>query len=730
MLNLNDIVRNDLDRIVAVEPEKDGTATLFRRTREDKVEHLSVPFQPWLLLANPALAEELSGVSELIALPGNGIFTIRALFQNTDAYYEALKTLKKVTGKTPSAPSAPYRVFSDLSQQFLSTYPARLFGGMAFGEIRRMQLDIETHAIGEEHFSNPKCPDDTIFLVSLKDSTGWEKYIVSENNNELQLLQELIATIQERDPDVIEGHNIFNFDLNYILTRCKMHKLPFAIGRDGSQPSQRESRFSAGEKIIPFTRCDIYGRHVIDTLHLVNLYDVSHRDMDSHGLKASAKYFNVASPDRTYVEGSQISALFFKDPQTIIKYCMDDARETDALSRILSPSYFYQTQLVPLTYQSVITRGNATRIDALLCAEYLMRNAPLPVPAAPIPLQGALTASDEMGIFHNVWHVDVRSLYPSIIISKQLTPASDKEGVFLRLLTELRRFRLAAKDARKTAPPERRSEYDALQSTFKILINSFYGYTAFTQGTFNDFNMASLITATGREILSGMHDFLVSSGATVIEMDTDGIYFTPPAAQLDMQDMEQKIQATLPPGIEIELDASYRAMFGYKSKNYALLHNDGKITIAGAALKSRGAEPYQRRFISQAITLMLNDKLSEVKSLYEKYVDDIENHRLPISDFAQKENLSTSPQNYADKLKEGKTKRSAAYELALASGKEYKVGDAVEFYVTGNKKTVSVTDNSCLLANAPTDSRDENIPYYISKLQQLYKKLTEFSNLS
>ena len=51
-----------------------------------------------------------------------------------------------------------------------------------------------------------------------------------------------------------------------------------------------------------------------------------------------------------------------------------------------------------------------------------------------------------------------------------------------------------------------------------------------------------------------------------------------------------------------------------------------------------------------------------------------------------------------------------------------------EFYVTGNKKSVSVTDNSRLLANAPTDARDENIPYYVAKLQQLYKKLTEFSN--
>ena len=234
MLNLNAIIRNDLERIVAVEPETDGTATLFRRTKEDRIERFSLPFKPWLLLATPVLAESLSGLDELIALPGDGIFTIRAAFQNSNAYYEALKTLKKLTGKTPGAPNAPYRVFSDLTQQFLSTYPARLFGGMEFGELRRMQLDIETHSIGEPHFSDATRPDDAIFLVSLKDSTGWEKHIASQDNNELRLLQELIATIQERDPDVIEGHNIFNFDLNYILTRCKMHKLPFAVGRDGS----------------------------------------------------------------------------------------------------------------------------------------------------------------------------------------------------------------------------------------------------------------------------------------------------------------------------------------------------------------------------------------------------------------------------------------------------------------------------------------------------------------
>ena len=140
--------------------------------------------------------------------------------------------------------------------------------------------------------------------------------------------------------------------------------------------------------------------------------------------------------------------------------------------------------------QNCVLRGNATRIDALLCAEYLSENAGLPSPQASSFLQGALSEAAEIGVFRPVWHIDVRSLYPSIIISEKLTPSNDWRGVYLRLLKDLREFRLAAKDAMKTAEGAERDHLNALQSSFKVLINSFYGYTAFVQGTFNDYAMA------------------------------------------------------------------------------------------------------------------------------------------------------------------------------------------------------------------------------------------------
>ena len=94
-----------------------------------------------------------------------------------------------------------------------------------------------------------------------------------------------------------------------------------------------------------------------DTFHLLLFYDAIHRSLESYNLKYAAKHFGVAAPDRTYVEGAEISSAWEKDRENLLKYALDDVRETRALSAILSPSYFYQAQLVPISYQNCIVRG-------------------------------------------------------------------------------------------------------------------------------------------------------------------------------------------------------------------------------------------------------------------------------------------------------------------------------------------------------------------------------------
>lgn len=717
---------DQLNRIVAVETAEDGTAEIFVRQENDTVERRTMPFHPFLLTAFEAFPADRPGI-RVTPLAGPGDFRFKVEFDHAEQYDEAVAMLKKTTGFSGGQPNAPFRLFSDLTQQFLIQHDLRLFSGMAFPEVRRLQFDIETLCSPGYEFPNADRADDAVIIISLADSTGWEKVLsLADFPSEKELLEAFCSEVTGRDPDILEGHNIFRFDLPYLETRAKRHKVKLKLGRDGSAPKKRNSRFSVAERIVTYTRYDIYGRHVADTCFLLYFYDAVHRNLDSYGLKYAAKHFGVAAPDRTYIDGAAITHAWSHDRENLLKYALDDVRETRALSAILSPSWFYQTRIVPYGYQNCIVRGNATRIDSLFAAEYLKAGNALPAAERGRTFAGALTQALETGVFERVDHCDVRSLYPSVILSEGWIPARDTLQIFPQWLRKLRSFRLEAKDAAKKAETqEKKDYYSALQSAFKILINSFYGYLGFEQGFLNDFNMAERVTSRGREILTLMLETLKASGAKIIEMDTDGIYFQL-AEGKTLADVDAALKAVLPDGIEVDFDESYPAMFCYKSKNYALLTANGEITLTGAALKSRGLEPFQRRYMLQVIDALLHHDRQAPDRIHAEFTRALNAHALPFAELAKSETLADSPETYKRKLAAGTGKRSAAYELAIKSGREYRQGDQIAFYITGDKKRVSVVDNAKLLTDADESVRDENVPYYLDKLEELRKKFAPF----
>ena len=334
---------DQLNRIVAVETAKDGTAEVFIRQENDIVERRTMPFHPFLLTAFEAFPAEHPGI-RVTPLTGPGDFRFKAEFDNSEQYDEAVAMLKQTTGFSGGQPNAPFRLFSDLTQQFLIQHDLRLFTGMAFPEVRRLQFDIETLCSPGYEFPNADRADDAVIIISLSDSTGWEKVLsLADFPSEKELLEAFCAEVTGRDPDILEGHNIFRFDLPYLETRAKRHKIKLKLGRDGSTPKKRNSRFTVAERIVTYTRYDIYGRHVADTCFLLYFYDAVHRNLDSYGLKYASRHFGVAAPDRTYIDGSAITAAWQNDRENLLKYALDDVRETNALSAILSPSWFYQT---------------------------------------------------------------------------------------------------------------------------------------------------------------------------------------------------------------------------------------------------------------------------------------------------------------------------------------------------------------------------------------------------
>src|SRR5262249_8287494 len=571
-------------RIVAIELGEPGTVKVYRREPDGSTVGDVEPFHPFVWADSDVVdlgieSEKLQG-----DLKYGGLIRV-------DRWKEliALRNGLKGAGRD-------FFAFTDPVQHYLTASSRTLFKDLPFEELKRMQLEVLSIVPTIRDDPGDK---DRVISIALSENTGWEELIVVDPKNaeesERSALRRLTALIKERDPDVIEGHNLFRSDLPYLVGRAKKLKTKLDWGRSGGFLRSRPSRLQIAEKTIDYPKFTIDGRHFVDTFLLAQFYDVGMRSLAGFERSDVARHFDLCDSEQiSSLTGKELERAYLDDSEIFHRRALCGIRETRALSDLLSPSYFIQAQIFPYNYQDVIVRGNATRINALFLREYFRQRHSIPELPMPRGFEGGYTDIFFTGVARNVWHCDIASLYPSVMLQFECFPATDQLQIFRHLLTDLRTFRLEAKaQMRAEKGPAQQHHLQALQNTFKILLNSFYGYLGFAQGHFADFDAAARVTQIGRDLLKKMIEWLNAHGAQVIEVDTDGIYFVPPE-NFSVDNLQKALAKELPPGIDVEIDEQFDAMFSYKAKNYALLTRDGDVIIKGGALKSRGLEKFQR----------------------------------------------------------------------------------------------------------------------------------------
>ncbi len=721
--------RDSTPSITAVEFDGNNHMDIFFRIG-GKITTRKEIFKPFLFIKEPALLNDWRHTYKTRKLEGDAYYQCLVFLDCWTDLQRLLRHLKRTTGTTSTSFNAPYYYLNDPVLQHLLITGKTLFKGISFHDLVRLQLDIETYCEEGYEFSNPEREKDRIIVISLSDSSGWEYSLSGKEFDEKRMLEIMVEQINLRDPDVIEGHNIFNFDLHYIELRAKRHKVPLTIGRNGKLLKSHQSRLNIAERTIAYRKFEAYGRHIVDTYLLAQMYDVTTRKLESYGLKIVAKHFNVAAPERTYIQPEKINWYFHHNHHDLLKYAMDDVRETRAISEILSQSFFYQTQIFPYSFQNAIIRGNATKIDSLFIREYLNANHSIPHLPKPKEYSGGYTDIFYQGVVKKILYCDVQSLYPSIILTFNYLPKKDLLHIFKSLLEDLKDFRLKAKQMVDVAKTRAAKLYfEALQSTFKILINSFYGYMGFAYGHFGDFDAAGKVATKGRELIKSMIVWLEESKCKVIEIDTDGIYFVPPENIRKDEEEEkfvQELSDILPSGINLELAGRYKAMLSYKIKNYVLLDYNDHMIIKGSGLRSRGLELFQRKFMEEIFYLILTGKGEEVEELLQKYIHELVNHKWNKRMFIKTETLQDSLPVYSEKVRKKRRTASASYELAIKSKRNYQPGDQISYYVIGTKSRVRVFDNCKLASEWNEKEPDENVEYYKKKLITLYEKFQPF----
>ena len=591
-----------------------------------------------------------------------------------------------------------------LIEQYLAISGRTYFKGMAYEDVRRMQFDLETTGL------NPA--RDRIFMISVKDSDGFEALLDTSGCSEAELLERFVALVRERDPDVLENHNVFGFDLPFLVKRAEKLGVPLALGRDGSPPTSYQDSVKIGEKSDSFTRCTVVGREVVDTLHSVRRYGAIVRDMRQHGLKEAARYFGFAREGREYVPGAQIWETFQRDPDRVRRYAMDDVCEVDELSRLLLRTPFALAQMVPKPYERIATSGTGQGlIEPLLVRAYLMHGKALPSGrSGGGSYAGGRTELFTSGVVRNVVKADVASLYPSLMLTYKIGPKSDHLGAFLTLLRELTALRLRHKAEARRHPPMTSESlaHDAASGAMKQLVNSFYGSLGTSFALFGDLNAASEVTRRGRDVLAQMLVELERHGVLLVEADTDGVLFSVPASwtEADEQRLVEEISASLPDGIRIEHEGRYAVMYSYAEKNYVLQGYDGRVRLVGGSFRSTKSERYGEQFLRAAAPLLLNGDVPALRDLYLDTVGRLRARDVPVDEVCVSIVLSKSPQAYA---KSGR--REEQYEVLLGAGREsWRAGDRVSYYQARGRRKKLVEEFE----------DDYDVDHYVRRLKETY----------
>jgi DNA polymerase elongation subunit (family B) len=710
--------------IVSVWAEPDGRAFVWRRIAETgALIREEARFRPWLLLDAfhhlPVTCRELQGPGALRYLvSADHLKTLTsAVLEGASRQLGRRVTNLRELGKDAVLALPP-------EEQYLVATGRTYFRGLSFDHLRRLQFDLETTGLDPQR--------DRIFLIALRDPSGATELLEAATHDdagEAALIAQLVAKVQAADPDVIENHNLHGFDLPFLQSRARRLRVPLALGRIGPPGlRQRAARrgTASGNDDGRRVRLVAPGRELIDTLDAVLRYDFATRDLPNHGLKAVARHLGLAGPNREMIRGDQIYTVYRRDPERVRRYAAADVEEVAGVARMLGGAAFALAQIAPRRYERLADAGAATGIiDPLLVRAYLHAGAALPAhqPSDGTPHSGAALHVFATGVAHRIVKADVASLYPSLMRAYRIGPRRDHLGALLALVDRLVELRLAAKAAARAAAPGSAARFgqEAMSAAMKLVVNSAYGYLAAggELTRFADVHAANEVTRRGRETLDLMCRELAARGVTLLEADTDGVYFAVPEGwtEADERRVVTEVAALLPPLVQLEFEGRYAAMLSHEPKNYALLGYHRALLLRGVAFRSSRAEPFGEAFLRRAIGHLLAGDISGVREAFVDTLDSLRRRQLPAYDVSSKVRLTKSPAEY---LATRETRRELPYEALLAAGHNtWSVGDRIRVYRTrgGNGGVIeeSEEDNA-----TPDDRRDYDVNHYEHVLRDTF----------
>eukprot|EP01071_Lankesteria_metandrocarpae_P010903 Lankesteria_metandrocarpae@DN5381_c0_g1_i2.p1 len=513
---------------------------------------------------------------------------------------------------------------------------------------------------------------------------------VLQFSDESTMLSRWQALMLAVDPDILTGYNCINFDMNYLIERSDVLKIPTVklLGRMRNVQSRvKDSRISSRALGTHLNKdINIAGRVQLDILEAVR------RDykLKSYSLNAVSAHF--LKEQKEDVHYSMIGDLHRGNAETrkrVAVYCLKDAelplRLLDKLLLLYNFVEMARVTGVPFTY--LLTRGQQIKVTSQLLRKCLSLDIVVPSvrPAGgdhEVAYEGATVLDPKKGFYQDpIATLDFASLYPSIMMAYNLcyctliapelvhtvpladrvtTPSGNtfirktvREGVLPMIVGELIGARKRARaEIAKQSDPFVKAVLNGRQLALKISANSVYGFTGATSGgQLPCLEISTSITAYGRQMIDKTKEmvestYTVSAGhefdADVVYGDTDSVmvkFGTDDIAEAMRlgRDAAARMTEQFPPPIRLEFEKVFCPFMLMNKKRYAglLYSRPEKYDY----IDCKGIETVRRDFcllVQQLIDASLNKILIErdvegAKENVKRTVSELLQHKVDMS---------------------------------------------------------------------------------------------------
>lgn len=462
--------------------------------------------------------------------------------------------------------------------------------------------------------------------------------------DERSILEEFVRVVEREDPDIITGYNIGGYDIPLLVERAQALGLgDLALGRDRAAPKD------AGERLW---RID--GRIVADA------WWSARRDLRPKQETLQFVARTLLGDKKLDVDRRNIEAEWAKDRERVMEYCEHDAslalRILQKLRTIDKAADMATVAHLPL--EEGLNGRTSLFIDAMLIPRADRRGIGVPPSRRARrdnPIEGGYVHTIRPGIYRWVVVLDFKSMYPSIIIARNicfttLSPkgttvspagarflaAEERQGVIPEILRELLQDRDRFRQlARTSETPEQRAYFDGLQNAVKILMNSFYGVLASSFYRFTDKDIGAAITAFAREAITTIIRSLEADGHEVVYSDTDSVFVRSPVESLEGsrefgEALSKRFTAA---GVTFEFQSVYQSLFSHGAKKRYVgrtVWPKEELVIRGYETRRTDAFDFQSEALLEVFDLVLSGETDRAVQRSRELVLACQNGEVPV----------------------------------------------------------------------------------------------------